>query len=149
MNIACENQLLDWRPDHAYVPGVNERHADQLFDPLKAYIPEEISFEVLDHCLLYKLGLSFAAEGFFWECHEVFEPLWLTASQGSSEKLHLQALIQLANAGLKYRMERANAVQRLRDMANDLQQQAQAANDVPQYAIANFENLQAQLPKED
>jgi hypothetical protein len=149
VSIRRDQTLLSWRPAHAYVPGISERHAEQLFDPIKEHAPDAISFETLEDCLLYKLGLCFAMEGFYWESHELLEPLWLTAKSSSSEKLHLQALIQLANTGLKHRMARANAVQRLKDMAKELHFEALSVGAMPKYAISNFEKLQVQLLKED
>ena len=49
----------------------------------------------------------------FWECHEVLEPVWWNAPQGSPERAMVRAVIQLANAALKQAMGRPGAVARL------------------------------------
>lgn len=91
-----------WRPSHAYVPGQTPRHDETLFDALKS-----------DTDLAWRIGLEFLEEGYFWEAHEVHEAVWLAAPQNSAEKEMVQAVIQLANAGLKQRMNRSSAVKKL------------------------------------
>ncbi len=52
-------------------------------------------------------------QGFFWEAHEVWEPVWMCLPRHSDERTMVQACIQLANAHLKKIMGRPNAVLRL------------------------------------
>ena len=65
----------------------------------------------------YLLGVRLYAAGFFWEAHEVWEPVWMRARPNSRERALLQGLIQLANAGLKAALGRPNAARRLARLA--------------------------------
>lgn len=58
--------------------------------------------------------------GYFWEAHEVWEPVWMALPAGAAERALAQATIQLANASLKARMGRPRAVSRLCDIAQAL-----------------------------
>ena len=49
----------------------------------------------------YRYGVDLYNEGYFWECHEELEALWLAAGRESAAGRLLQALIQLAAARLK------------------------------------------------
>jgi predicted metal-dependent hydrolase len=105
-----------WRPTHVYVPGKSERHPEGLFDWIKrdAAFPDGVAFQY---------GLGFLNDGYFWEAHEVLEAVWMSCPQNSTEKLLIQALIQWANAGLKFRMARNKAAWRLLDLADELYQE--------------------------
>lgn len=61
----------------------------------------------------WKTGLAYLDNGYFWEAHEVLEPVWLQAPPNSVERKFVQALIQLANANLKLSMGRPKATLRL------------------------------------
>lgn len=89
-------------PPHAYVPGESARHAEGAFDALRA-----------DPETAWRAGCHYLAEGYFWEAHEMLEAVWMAQPQGSAERRVVQALIQVANAGLKARMGRPRAVERL------------------------------------
>jgi hypothetical protein len=56
---------------------------------------------------------AYYGAGFYWEAHELLEPVWMATAPGSAERHLVQAFIQLANARLKLRMERPKAVARL------------------------------------
>ena len=99
--------LMKWRPPYAHVPGINPRHAEELFDPLKFSVSEGMSYEELRGSAAWAQGLTFMREGYYWESHEVLEVIWFNC-------------IQLANAGLKKKMQRENASTRLLKMADDL-----------------------------
>jgi uncharacterized protein len=62
-------------------------------------------------------GFDLYAHGFFWEAHEVWEPVWMGAVPNSSARLVAQAMIQLTNACLKLVMVRPKAALRLIDHA--------------------------------
>ena len=49
-------------------------------------------------------GIDLFNEGYWWECHEVLEPLWLIAGRGSPAGHSLQAVILCAAAHLKVLM---------------------------------------------
>lgn len=103
--------MTDWRPPHAYVPGVTARHAEDLFDDLKRIDGP------LDQSRAWQAGRAFLTEGFFWEAHEVLEAVWMAARPNSAEKCLVQGLIQIANARLKTRMGQPRAALRLRRLA--------------------------------
>jgi hypothetical protein len=100
-------------PDYAYVPGRTPRHPEGLFDALRETVSMDAQPEQLKETPAWIAGLSFLEEGFFWEAHEVLEPVWMALPLGSEEREVAQALIQLANACLKREMGRPRAVLRI------------------------------------
>lgn len=96
-------------PAHRYVPGRTERHPEGWFDTLKC-----------DDATALRAGLAYFEAGFYWECHEVLEAIWLRAPNPSDTRDIMQAVIQLANARLKLVMERPKAAARLCDMVGQL-----------------------------
>ena len=102
-----------WRPPYAYTPGLTARHPDDLFDPIKAdpTFPDGRAFI---------FGLAFLRGEFYWEAHEVLEAVWLECPKNSAPQILVQALIQIANAGLKLRMNRPKAAKRLMEIAEGL-----------------------------
>jgi hypothetical protein len=65
----------------------------------------------------YLAGLHLYANGYYWEAHEVLEPVWMNASPNSQERELTQGLIQLANAALKLKMAQPAAADRLAAIA--------------------------------
>jgi len=61
----------------------------------------------------YLLGFHLYRHGYFWEAHEVWEPVWMGAMPNSRERALMQGLIQLANGCLKLAMDRRRAALRL------------------------------------
>lgn len=74
----------------------------------------------------YLFGFDLLAGGFFWEAHEVWEPVWMRCLPNSRERAVAQALIQCANAGLKHAMGRRGATMRLLRIAAALFDEASA-----------------------
>jgi len=103
-------------PTHAYVPGSNARHAEDWFDGVKQSVSPDMSIDALHLTAAWAAGLAYLKAGYFWECHEVLEAVWVQTHDGTAERDMVQALIQLANARLKLRMERPNAAWRLCNM---------------------------------
>jgi hypothetical protein len=100
-------------PDYAYVPGRTPRHPEGMFDALRQSVDLDAAPDALMETPAWIAGLSYLEEGFFWEAHEALEPVWMALPLGSSEREMVQALIQLANAGLKREMGRPQAVLRI------------------------------------
>lgn len=100
------------RPTHAYIPGKTARHPEGAFDALKADIIAGMDEAEMQESLAWRAGVFYRAEGYYWECHEVLEAVWLAAPDGPVRS-YVQAVIQLANAQLKERMNRPRAVVRL------------------------------------
>lgn len=109
-----------FRPDHIYIPGINERHPEDTFEAIRITAIPGSSIEDLAKCEAFKHGLIYLEEGYFWEAHEVFEPVWMALPEKSGERRFVQGLIQLANASLKAKMARPKAVCRLCHIAREL-----------------------------
>ena len=58
-------------PAHAYVPGQTARHPEGWFDPLKTVDADPFDSPAM------RAGLDYLHAGYFWECHEVLEAVWL------------------------------------------------------------------------
>lgn len=100
-------------PPHAYLPGRTPRHAEDLFAPIKASVKEDMSPAELQQTQAWRFGLVFLQQGFFWESHELLEAVWAQTPPNSVERHLVQAVIQLANAQLKLRMDRSKAARRI------------------------------------
>ena len=103
-------------PPHAYVPGFSPRHPENLFDDIKASVTPEISPDQLHLTKAFIAGRSYLQAGYYWECHEVLEAVWMQTRDPSPERDLVLAMIQLANAKLKLKMNRPKAAWRLCDM---------------------------------
>ena len=104
-------------PLHAYVPGQTPRHRDGAFDALRATARKGMTPAELAECAAFVSGLLYVEDGYFWEAHEVLEPVWMALEDGP-ERQFVQGVIQVANAALKLKMNRPNAVRRLCDIAD-------------------------------
>lgn len=104
-------------PPYAYVPGQTPRHPETLFADLHRTVEADMSVDQLAATAAWRAGWVFLERGFFWESHEVLEPVWMQTRPNSAERHLVQAVIQVANAGLKARMGRVRAVGRLCDLA--------------------------------
>lgn len=100
-------------PSHAYVPGRTARHAENAFDAITASVVPGMEPAELVRTKAWRAGLHYLQAGYYWECHEVLEPVWMQLEEGTPERDMVQALIQLANARLKLRMGRPRATLRL------------------------------------
>ena len=105
-------------PPWAYIPGRTARHPEDWFDDIKSSVRPGMTPEDLQRTAAFAAGLHYLDTGYFWECHEVLEAVWMQTAEGSAERDMVQALIQLANARLKLRMARPNAARRLCDMVD-------------------------------
>ena len=103
-------------PAHAYVPGKTPRHPDGWFDDLRNAAKPGTPLSELHLTRAFIAGRVYFDAGFFWECHEVLEAVWMQAPDPSPERDFVQAMIQLANARLKLRMDRPRATLRLCEM---------------------------------
>ena len=74
----------------------------------------------MEHSTAFRAGLAYFEAGYFWECHEVLEAVWMAAPNPSPERAFVQAIIQLANARLKLAMGQPNATRRLCAIVDDL-----------------------------
>ncbi|MFK7762021.1 MAG: DUF309 domain-containing protein [Roseobacter sp.] len=103
-------------PPHVYIPGLSPRHPPQFFQTLKTSVHPAIPVAKLHETDAFKAGRAFYDAGFFWECHEVLEVIWMHTVDPSPERDMVLAFIQLANARLKVLMRQPRAALRLCDM---------------------------------
>lgn len=104
-------------PTHAYIPGRTPRHPDGAFDVLRDTVRAGADVSALERCDAMLFGLRYLETGFYWEAHEVLEPVWMACPPNSAERSMAQALIQIANARLKQEMARPNAARRIAAIA--------------------------------
>lgn len=82
---------------------------------MKANCPEVTDPDNWRENRTYRYGWSLFEAGFYWEAHEVWEPVWLASRPNSLERMFLKMAIQMTNACLKATMNNGNAAQRLFD----------------------------------
>lgn len=113
-------------PPQPYVPGRTARPADGHFDGIRDSAQPGMTIADLAQSRAFTTGLAYMEAGYFWEAHEVLEPVWMACPQNSAEQILVRALIQWANAELKARMQQPKAAARLRSIALDLLAEAQS-----------------------
>ncbi len=96
-----------------YLPGSGVAPPREALAEVRAALPRRVDAEWLNVAPSFQLALELFDAGYFWETHEVIEPLWDATLPNSAERNLLQGLIQLANACLKLRMQQPNAAVRL------------------------------------
>jgi len=107
-------------PSHAYIPGKNERHPEDAFEDIRASAKPGATPEQLSASAAFTHGMQYLENGYYWEAHEVLEPVWMALPTDSGERQFVQGIIQLANALLKQEMERPRAVLKLCRIAREL-----------------------------
>ena len=100
-------------PDTPHIPGRTRRPVTSPAFDAAAAAPLETIDQMWRENTTYLYGLDLYAAGFFWEAHEVWEPVWIRSTGNSRERLLVQGLIQLSNACLKIAMNRPAAARRL------------------------------------
>ncbi len=106
-------------PPYAYIPGSTPRHDEAVFEVFHDSVRPGMTTSQLSQTAAWAAGWHYFRAGYFWEAHEVLEPVWMQTPDGSPERHLVQSLIQTANAALKLQMNRPNAVRRLCDIAED------------------------------
>lgn len=104
-------------PTHRHVPGENARPDDPVLEAVRRTVPAETRSATAADNVAWRYGLRLLDAGFYWEAHEVLEPVWLAAAPNSRERHLVQAVIHLANGRLKDVMGRPNARLRLAGLA--------------------------------
>lgn len=100
-------------PTHAHIPGSDTQPDWPPLEHAKSFAPAVTIAAEWRNNLTYIYGFAVLRAGFYWEAHEVWEPVWLAAAPNSRERILLRALIQTANARLKFGMNRPAAAARL------------------------------------
>ncbi|MEM8794805.1 MAG: DUF309 domain-containing protein [Pseudomonadota bacterium] len=94
-------------------PGENARPTDGFLEDIAHSAPEFTDPEQHAENVAWQYGVRLIDNGYYWEAHEVLEPVWFRCPEKSRERFFIQALIQYANACLKAEMGRHNATRRL------------------------------------
>lgn len=100
-------------PAQRHIPGSATVPDRVPLDAIKALTPQRVTADTWRRAPAFAYGLHLHAHGYFWEAHEVWEPVWLATVPNSRERQLLAALIQLANACLKLEMAQPKAALRL------------------------------------
>lgn len=116
-------------PDYKYIPGQTARHPENAFDALRARALSPTTTATASENAPWCYGLRLFAAGYYWEAHEVWEPVWLNAAPNSTERFMCQSVIQIANAALKRDMGKPKAAARLCDIAEGLLLNARSGGD--------------------
>ena len=106
-------------PAYAHVPGENPRHPDGFADAVIDTMPEIVQNDGSPVPPAFPHALALIRNAFFWEAHEVLEAIWMRTPRNSREYHVVQGIIHITNFGLKRRMNRPAAVQRLRALAEE------------------------------
>lgn len=107
-------------PDHAHIPGQNPRHAEVLFDAVKSSAKKGMPLDVIKDSAAVAHGIAYLNHGFYWECHEVLEAVWMALVDHPSDRQVVQGVIQIANGFLKLKMAQPKAALRLHNIATTL-----------------------------
>jgi hypothetical protein len=107
-------------PGWAYNPGTDRPPNSEPLEIAKRLVPLRFGDFVPADDPAFRYGLALHDDGFFWEAHEIWEAVWKAAPMNGRDRLALRALIQIANAGLKRRIERPRAAVRLIDETKGL-----------------------------
>lgn len=111
----------DWLwPGHAYVPGRTARHQEGWADAVCGTVRPGMDARALSETSAFRHGLRYLEHGFYWEAHEMLEPVWMALPEGSAERHFVQGMIQVANGRLKMCMGRPKAALRLCGLARGL-----------------------------
>lgn len=103
-------------PPYPHMPGRGPAYSDYSFDKIKASVKPGMDTSDLGKSLALTAGRIFYEAGYYWECYQVLDPVWMQTNDPSPERDIVLAFIQLANARLKLRSDRPRAAWRLCDM---------------------------------
>lgn len=107
-------------PQRAYIPGKTPRPAEGYYDDIRNSVHAGMTTAELSQSTAFRTAILFLEKGFYWEAHEVLEPVWMNLPESSAPRLYVQGMIQLANGFLKLAMGRPKAAGRLLKMSEQL-----------------------------
>ena len=107
-------------PIAAHRPGRTKHPTENLRAPVQSSLDVVITTQNWQRHDAYLYGFVLYRSGYYWEAHEIWEPVWMNCAPNSLERLMLQACIQLANAALKQELNNAKAALRLYGISADL-----------------------------
>jgi len=132
-------------PDYKHIPGINPRPDCSLLESVASRASSVTDDDTAIANTAWHYGIRLFNAGYYWESHEVLEAVWLNALPNSRERYLLQAVIHLANANLKRRMSRRNAVIRLSTLALECIQRAWPTTATATLMGVRIEQLKQQL----
>jgi hypothetical protein len=100
-------------PAVRHVPGTGTRPERAFLARYRATVPSLVTETNALQVAAYRYGFDLYAAGFYWEAHEVWEPVWMACRPTGRPRALLAGLIQLANAALKRDMAQPQAAARL------------------------------------
>lgn len=100
-------------PAEPHLPGITPRPSEAIFAGPKALVAADLAAAPLGECGAFRYGRAAFVAGYYWEAHELWEAVWAHLPPAAPERLFLAAMIQFANAGLKRRMGRDRAADRI------------------------------------
>jgi predicted metal-dependent hydrolase len=103
-------------PPYGYVPGKSphpRRHRDGHSFGLPEPGPARADPEAWERSQTYRFAVDLFNHGYWWECHEAFEALWIGAGRKGRQADFLKGLIQVAAAHLKHASGKPDAARRL------------------------------------
>jgi len=101
-------------PPVRHVPGTGSRPNREFLAPYRDAVPPSVDETNALSVAAYRYGFDLYANGYYWEAHEVWEPVWMACRPTGRPRALLAGLIQLANAALKRDMGQQQAAARLR-----------------------------------
>ena len=84
-------------PDEPYVPGRTPRPETGPVFAISGAAPEATDPDLWFQHEAWLSGFRLYRHGYFWETHEVWEPVWIGARPNSAERAMVQGLIQVAS----------------------------------------------------
>lgn len=114
-------------PERPHRPGSGSRPDSALLAAAKADCPAITDPLRWRENRTYRAGWNLFEAGFYWEAHEVWEPVWLACRPNAIEQRFLKMAIQTANARLKAAMGKNKAAGRLDDEVALLLSEVKAA----------------------
>ena len=125
-------EITDWPlPVEPYIPGRTPRPDSGIVFDISHAAPDVTDPAAWRDHRAWLAGFRLYGHGYFWETHEVWEPVWIGARPNSVERTMVQGLIQTANACLKLLMGRPRAATRLATIAADCLREARPTGDGP------------------
>lgn len=106
-------------PEVPYLPGITARPGKAVFASAAASVRPGMTAADLAGSAAWAAGHEAFARGYYWEAHELWEPVWAALPREGPDWHLARALIQCANARLKARMGRSRAAARIAALAEE------------------------------
>lgn len=105
--------LAEGLPDQPYWPGITPRPGAGPVFEISGRAAIDVTPANWRESEAWAAGFVLMRRGYFWEAHEVLEPVWQGLPPNGPDRPFVQAAIQYANGRLKAAMGRDKAAARL------------------------------------